>query len=162
LLCVRWHFLSLRYSSEKEKPGKAGLSQSRLRLLLHPIPRREILKTAIGPQAEIPAPATVIGQAATNATSGQINGVAAITESPDSSVGDAGHGLRYSIRAVLRVANRGMRPRDVHGELVKRGTEFSEGKSSPLTRIYNELYRMSKVGQIRKRGSLYYPQETIQ
>jgi hypothetical protein len=71
-------------------------------------------------------------------------------------------GLRYAIRAVLKNASRGMRPRDIHGELVKRGTAFSEGKSPPLTRTHNELYRMSKVGQIRKRGSLYYPHETMQ
>ena len=72
------------------------------------------------------------------------------------------HGLRHSIRAVLKSASRGMRPRDILAELVKRGVTFSEGKSSPDVRTYNELYRMSKVGQIRKRGSLYYPHETLQ
>jgi hypothetical protein len=72
---------------------------------------------------------------------------------------EVSHGLRHSIRAVLKTASRGMRPRDILEELVKRGVTFSEGKSSPDVRTYNELYRMSKVGQIRKRGSLYYPHE---
>lgn len=64
-------------------------------------------------------------------------------------------GFRVAIRGVLTEAVRGMRPRDVHAELVKRGVPF-KGKVEPVTRTYQELYRMAKHGQIRKRSGLYY------
>lgn len=64
-------------------------------------------------------------------------------------------GFRLTIRGVLSEKVRGMRPRDVHAELLKRGVPFT-GKVDPVTRTYQELYRMAKLGQIRKRAGLYY------
>jgi len=66
-------------------------------------------------------------------------------------------GFRVAIRAVLNESTRGMRPKEILSQLVKRGVPFT-GKSAPISRTYNELWRMSKIGQVRKRGSLYYAQ----
>lgn len=67
-------------------------------------------------------------------------------------------GFRAAIRSVLGDAKRGMKPKDICAELVKRGVPFT-GKVLPLTRTYNELWRMSKKGQLKKRATLYYAQE---
>jgi hypothetical protein len=107
----------------------------------------DLLKKAIGPdsQGELPLP---------KEAQPQLSDVMAMPtqELPQASTQG---GFRVLIRGVLAEAVRGMRPRDVHVELVKRGVPFT-GKLEPVTRTSQELYRMAKQGQIRKRGSLYY------
>ena len=76
----------------------------------------------------------------------------------------ATHGaFRGAIRGVLRDATRGMRTRDVYNALQARGAMANySGKADPVIRTSTELYRMAKVGQIKKRGKLYYALETAQ
>jgi hypothetical protein len=108
----------------------------------------ELLREAIGPKAQ--------GELLPKATQTSIEDLIGKLpeELPQSAVVAPG-GFRETIRGVLSEKVRGMRPRDVHAELLKRGVPFS-GKVEPVTRTYQELYRMAKLGQIRKRGSLYY------
>jgi hypothetical protein len=108
----------------------------------------DLLKEAIGLKSQ--------GELLPKATQTSIEDVIAkpTEELPQAAVVAPG-GFRVAIRGVLAEKVRGMRPRDVHEELVKRGVPFG-GKAEPVTRTYQELYRMAKLGQIRKRGSLYY------
>jgi hypothetical protein len=109
----------------------------------------ESMKRALGPSAlvEVPVPREEPSR---------------VTEPPQ--VIEGGHGaFRSAIRAVLRDATRGMRTRDVFNALQARGAMANySGKADPVIRTSTELYRMTKVGQIKKRGKLYYAQETAQ
>jgi hypothetical protein len=68
-------------------------------------------------------------------------------------------GLREAIRRILRDSASGLRPRDIVAELARRGFRY-EATTDLSTRISNELFRMKRSGQVRKRGKLYYsPQE---
>lgn len=111
----------------------------------------DLLKKAIGPdsQVELPLPK----EASTVLTS--VVPVPIPTEELPHTTPVEPVGFRVAIRSVLTDAVRGMRSKDVHAELIKRGVPF-KGRVEPATRTYQELYRMAKQGQIRRRAGLYY------
>jgi len=74
---------------------------------------------------------------------------------------DAKAGFRDAIREVLRNSSRGMRARDVLNALHTAGFKPG-GNSDPAIRVATELYRMTKSGQIKKRGNLHYALDPIQ
>jgi hypothetical protein len=111
---------------------------------------RDALRKVIGADAtelasNPPKPATITGDG--------------ILKSEDASI--AATGFRASIRSVCKAASKGLRPRDVYEELAKRGVPYA-GKTDPVVRTSTEMWRMQKVGQLRKRGQLYYAQESAQ
>lgn len=64
-------------------------------------------------------------------------------------------GFREAIRLVLGDAHKGLRVAEVHEGVVARGIVY-KGKTEPKLRTGNELRRMVREGQARKRGRLYY------
>ena len=109
----------------------------------------DLLKKAIGPDFQMEFPVSKEPQVSLSDIGAPPTADLPVTESAN------GGGFRTAIRGVLAESARGMRPRDVHAALVKRGVPFT-GKVEPITRTYNELWRMAKNGQVRKRASLYY------
>src|SRR5207249_7813615 len=107
----------------------------------------DLLKKAIGPEFQMEFPVPKEPQVS----------LTDIGTAPSTPVNEStnGGGFRIEIRGVLAESARGMRPRDVHAALVKRGVPFT-GKVDPTARTYNELWRMAKNGQVRKRAGLYY------
>lgn len=63
--------------------------------------------------------------------------------------------FRDYIRLALRNAERGMRPKDVKDAIRGMGYPY-EGIRDPTLRTQRELYRMARLGQVKKRGKLYY------
>jgi hypothetical protein len=112
----------------------------------------DLLKKAIGTDIQIDMPPNSAHQSGMN---GHAAEVPKVSHDGGSSQIEGG-GFREAIRGVL--SSKGMRPREVHAELVKRGVPFN-GKVEGPTRTNNELWRMAKKGQIRKRAGLYYAQE---
>ena len=64
-------------------------------------------------------------------------------------------GFRKAVRIVLNDSTKGLPPRDIASELMRRGFKY-EATTDLSTRISNELYRMKRSGQIVKRGNLYH------
>jgi hypothetical protein len=65
-------------------------------------------------------------------------------------------GFREAIRLVLGDASpKGLRAGDVYDRVAARGIVY-KGKTDPKLRTGNELRRMVREGQARKRGKLYY------
>ncbi len=65
-------------------------------------------------------------------------------------------GIRDAIRAVLRDAGKGLRPKQITAKLRSEGYEINNSnKTSLATRVGTEAWRMGRTGQLFKRGSAY-------
>lgn len=69
-----------------------------------------------------------------------------------------GMSFRAYIREALQEAPRGLKPAEVVEAVRARGWRY-DAVQDPAGRTQAELYRMAKLGQVTKRGHLYYPRK---